>query len=92
MPFKPNPRGLLVAIERLGATAGETLYVGDRLDVDLPTAEAAGVRCAIISPQAHREARCRMIRTHAELQRMLWPSPTRATNSRWKENDGQLGG
>ena len=48
--FKPDPRGLLVVLERLGVTAGETLYVGDRVDVDAATAVAAGVRCAILSP------------------------------------------
>ena len=46
--FKPNPRGLLVALERLGSVPSESLYVGDRLDVDAPTAEAAGARCAIV--------------------------------------------
>jgi FMN phosphatase YigB (HAD superfamily) len=46
--LKPNPRGLLVALDRLGASPPESLYVGDRLDVDGATAEAAGVRCAIV--------------------------------------------
>ena len=47
--FKPNPRGLLVALERLGSAASETLYVGDRVDVDAVAAAAAGVRCVILS-------------------------------------------
>jgi HAD superfamily hydrolase (TIGR01549 family) len=47
--FKPNPRGLHVAVERLGATPRETLYVGDRVDVDATAAKAAGVACAILT-------------------------------------------
>lgn len=47
--FKPHPRGLLVALERLGVAAGEALYVGDRAEVDAAAAAAAGVRCAILS-------------------------------------------
>lgn len=50
--FKPDPRGLLVALDRLGSTASETLYVGDRLDVDAPTAAAAGMRCVIVTRRA----------------------------------------
>ena len=46
--FKPHPRGLEVALERLGVTAGEALYVGDRADVDAVAAAAASVPCAIL--------------------------------------------
>ena len=47
--FKPDPRGLQVALERLGTTARETLYIGDRADVDAAAAEAAGIPCAILT-------------------------------------------
>jgi HAD superfamily hydrolase (TIGR01509 family) len=47
--FKPNPRGLRVALQRLGVTPSQALYVGDRVDVDARAAAAAGVRCVIIS-------------------------------------------
>ena len=40
--FKPDPRGLLLAISQLGAEAGRTLYVGDNL-TDAETARRAGV-------------------------------------------------
>jgi putative hydrolase of the HAD superfamily len=50
--FKPNPRGLFVALARLGAAPSESLYVGDRSDVDRETAEAAGVRCAIVGSRS----------------------------------------
>ena len=41
--FKPSPRGLLVAINRLGVSAGEAVYVGDRIDVDAKAARQAGI-------------------------------------------------
>ena len=40
--FKPDPEGLLLAINQLGAEAGSTLYVGDNL-TDAETARRAGV-------------------------------------------------
>lgn len=46
--FKPNPRGILVALADLGVGPAEALYVGDREDVDAPAAAAAEVRCALI--------------------------------------------
>jgi HAD superfamily hydrolase (TIGR01549 family) len=46
--FKPDPRGLLVALTRLGVEPDEAVYVGDRIDVDASTAAAAGVRCVIV--------------------------------------------
>ncbi|MGH8487961.1 MAG: HAD-IA family hydrolase [Gammaproteobacteria bacterium] len=46
--FKPDPRGLQVALERLGVSEDQALYVGDRVDLDAPTAANAGVACAII--------------------------------------------
>jgi HAD superfamily hydrolase (TIGR01509 family) len=55
--FKPDPRGLHVALERLGTTARETLYIGDRADVDAAAADAAGIPCAILTrarPAAER--------------------------------------
>jgi FMN phosphatase YigB (HAD superfamily) len=49
--FKPHPRGLLLAMDRLQASADESLYVGDRADVDGTLAAAAGVRCFILRPR-----------------------------------------
>lgn len=40
---KPAPDALFLGIEHLGASAAETLYVGDT-DIDMQTAAAAGVR------------------------------------------------
>ena len=47
--FKPHPRGLQVAREKLGTAAAETLYVGDRPEVDAEAARAAGMPCAILT-------------------------------------------
>jgi FMN phosphatase YigB (HAD superfamily) len=55
--FKPHPAGLLEVLRRLDVTAEEALYVGDRHDVDAPTAHAAGVRCVIVGRlQARRDS------------------------------------
>jgi ribonucleotide monophosphatase NagD (HAD superfamily) len=43
---KPEPQIFLTALDRLGA--GHTLVVGDRLDVDLAGAAAAGLEAAIV--------------------------------------------
>jgi phosphoglycolate phosphatase/putative hydrolase of the HAD superfamily len=72
--FKPNPRGLLVAIERLAAAGPQSLYVGDRVDVDAPTAEAAGVRCAILTRRRTPKALDSHIQvaSYSELSDLLW--------------------
>ena len=46
--FKPDPRGLHVALDRLGVPAERAAYVGDRADVDWPAARDAGMACFII--------------------------------------------
>jgi phosphoglycolate phosphatase len=44
---KPNPAGLHHLMSVTGATTGETTMIGDSA-IDLRTARAAGVRCAIV--------------------------------------------
>jgi len=72
--FKPNPRGLLVTLERLGSAASESLYVGDRVDVDAATAAAARVRCAILT--RHRPPNVPntlfFVSSYSELHDLLW--------------------
>jgi FMN phosphatase YigB (HAD superfamily) len=46
--FKPNPRGLEVALRQLGVEKHQALYVGDRPEVDAATACSAGTACVII--------------------------------------------
>lgn len=45
---KPCPDGVMQALRELGSTANEALYVGDS-EVDLATAERAGLRCALVT-------------------------------------------
>ena len=52
--FKPHPGGLLEALRRLGVAPQEAVYVGDRHDVDAPTAAAAGVPCVIVRGKGAR--------------------------------------
>ena len=74
--FKPNPRGLLLALERLGSARTESLYVGDRVDVDAVTAEAAGVPCAILTPHRPRSAPAAytQVASYPQLRDLLWPA------------------
>lgn len=48
--FKPNPKGIHVALERLGVQPERALFVGDRRDRDQPCAEAAGLEFLWVSP------------------------------------------
>jgi phosphoglycolate phosphatase len=53
---KPDPAGLLTAVERLGSASASTLYVGDSV-TDAQTAERAGVPfVAVLSGVTPREA------------------------------------
>lgn len=54
--FKPDPRGIVIALERLGIAPESAVYVGDRRDVDIPAAERAGVRGILLrsAPSVHR--------------------------------------
>ena len=68
--FKPAPRGFLVACERWHLTPQDVLYVGDRPDVDLAGATAAGMRCAIVG-RSGRSADGWMVRNFEELKRVI---------------------
>jgi HAD superfamily hydrolase (TIGR01509 family) len=71
--LKPNPRGLRVALQRLGVTASQALYVGDRVDVDARVAAAVGVRCVIIGRRRGGTTRngWTTVSTYAELAALL---------------------
>ena len=47
--FKPDPRGLMVALKDLGLQSSEAIYVGDRIDVDARAASAAGMASVLIA-------------------------------------------
>jgi len=53
--FKPDPQGVLMALERLNADRARTLYVGDSV-IDAQTAQNAGLRfVALLSGTTPRE-------------------------------------
>lgn len=53
--FKPDPHGILVALERLGVSPEDAMYIGDRVDVDAVAAHAAGVACVILTDARIRQ-------------------------------------
>jgi HAD superfamily hydrolase (TIGR01549 family) len=77
--FKPHPRGLLAILDRLGVSAPECLYVGDRVDVDAATADAAGMSCAILTGRrtADGPRTYLPVASHSQLQELLWPRSVR---------------
>jgi len=50
--YKPNPKGLLVTLARLGVAPDQAIYAGDRPEVDAEAARRAGMRAVIVS-RAH---------------------------------------
>jgi FMN phosphatase YigB (HAD superfamily) len=52
--LKPDPRGLLLALELLGVDGAAAIYVGDRADVDAPAAAAARMRCVLVGTARRR--------------------------------------
>ena len=45
--LKPHPSALQKALDLLEVDRDRALYIGDRLDVDVPAARRVGIRCAI---------------------------------------------
>jgi HAD superfamily hydrolase (TIGR01509 family) len=74
--FKPHPRGLQLALERLGATAAESLYVGDRVEVDAAAAAAAGMPCAILTETsgASDQRTWMQVAAYSQLRTLVFPS------------------
>jgi phosphoglycolate phosphatase len=53
--YKPNPEGLFIAIEKLGVSKKEVLYIGDSI-VDAEAAQNADVKfCAVLTGSSTRE-------------------------------------
>jgi putative hydrolase of the HAD superfamily len=69
---KPDPRLFRVALERLGARAEETAYVGDVFKVDVVGARAAGLFPILIDPRGvHGDKACDRVATLAEVAALL---------------------
>jgi putative hydrolase of the HAD superfamily len=69
---KPDPRLFRCALERLGARAEETAYVGDIFRVDVLGARAAGLFAILIDPLGvHADKACERVSTLAEVGALL---------------------
>ena len=52
---KPRPGGILRALKRIAATAGEAALVGDQIFTDILGGNSAGVRTVLVPPLSPRE-------------------------------------
>lgn len=90
---KPDPRGIVAALTRLGATPAEALFIGDA-DADEGAALAAGVGFARVGPQTSLAAAVRGALTqHAgafEAAVALVGLPNRDAERRAEHHQGQL--
>jgi HAD superfamily hydrolase (TIGR01509 family) len=69
---KPAPAIFHTALERIGASAGEAVMVGDSLKFDVLGAHAAGIRAALIDPgDLYRDARVPRFADFATFARSL---------------------
>ena len=69
---KPDPRIFRMALERSGAAAARSLYVGDMFHIDVVGARGAGLHAALVDPQElHGEKDCARVREVAELPARL---------------------
>jgi putative hydrolase of the HAD superfamily len=70
--WKPEPHIFNLALERLGVSASETLYVGDNYYADVIGAQRASLRPVLIDPEnIFPEADCTSIRSIGELPGLL---------------------
>lgn len=68
--LKPHPRGLQACLQRLAVSPEESLYVGDRADVDLPCAARAHTQFVLFG-RAAVPARCASVSSYRQLSQML---------------------
>jgi len=70
--WKPSPLIFWQALERLGASAAETVYVGDNFYADVLGASAAGLQPVLLDDAGiFPEAECPTIRSLKELPELL---------------------
>lgn len=69
---KPDPAIFRRAMERLGASPDDSLYVGDMYHIDVVGARAAGMEAVLIDPAGHHgDKDVRRVRSIAELPALL---------------------
>jgi len=64
--LKPHPRGLLNCVQRLDVEPGRCIYIGDRVDVDLPCAMNARTRFVLFG-NAPIPAHCKAVSSYRQL-------------------------
>jgi len=69
--LKPHPLALLNCLQQLQISPSESIYVGDRHDVDAPCALRAGVHPVVIGAK-RRDATYSCVVNYAELDRLCW--------------------
>jgi HAD superfamily hydrolase (TIGR01549 family) len=52
--FKPDTKGLLYALQKLGAQPHEAIYIGDRFETDALAAIASGLECFLLARSVER--------------------------------------
>jgi putative hydrolase of the HAD superfamily len=78
---KPDPRIFQIALERMGAEAGEAMHVGDIYQVDVVGARAAGLRVVLVDEAGlYPDADCPRVRSLAELAAHLAPDAAGGTD------------
>jgi HAD superfamily hydrolase (TIGR01509 family) len=84
---KPDPRIFYAALDALGVTASEALYVGDLYEVDVVGAKAAGIEAILMTTSADESRRdCRTTRSIEELVNELLSSRPIASSKQGREN------
>lgn len=76
--WKPDPRIFLHALDQLGYSPEQAVYVGDNYYADIQGANKAGLHPVLIDPDGlFPEATCPIIKSLAELPEILSPIPER---------------
>ncbi len=69
---KPDPRIFALALDRLGLTAAEAVYVGDIYEVDVVGARRAGLEAILLDPLGrHRDREVRTVRDLAQAAELI---------------------
>jgi putative hydrolase of the HAD superfamily len=72
--FKPDSRGLEITLRRLGVASDKAVYIGDRADIDIPTATKAGMACVLIGRRrkTSNQHTCIAVSNYHELKHLIW--------------------
>lgn len=68
---KPNTAGLEKVLRELKTEPGSTIYIGDRIDVDVALAKAAGMRCVVLGAHTRRHEDWMEATSFVELRSVL---------------------